>query len=60
MIGVTLFGLFLTPVFYSVVRRFSDRQAVKPGLAHAAADVRNVDMQFSDHASHHQEEAIHE
>jgi len=24
MIGVTLFGLFLTPVFYSVVRRFSD------------------------------------
>jgi multidrug efflux pump subunit AcrB len=30
MIGVTLFGIFLTPVFYSVVRRFSDREAVKP------------------------------
>ena len=28
MIGVTLFGLFLTPVFYSVVRRFSDRRPV--------------------------------
>ncbi len=32
--GVTLFGIFLTPVFYSVVRRFSDRKAVKPALAH--------------------------
>src|SRR5262249_47640439 len=29
MIGVTLFGLFLTPVFYSVVRRFSGREPVK-------------------------------
>jgi hypothetical protein len=27
---VTLFGLFLTPVFYSVVRRLTDRKAVKP------------------------------
>ncbi len=26
MIGVTLFGLFLTPVFFSVVRRFSERE----------------------------------
>src|SRR5205807_5337421 len=34
MIGVTLFGIFLTPVFYSVVRRFSDRGAVKAALAH--------------------------
>jgi multidrug efflux pump len=31
--GVTLFGLFLTPVFYSVVRRFSDRGPVKPAPA---------------------------
>src|SRR5262245_62465560 len=30
--GVTLFGIFLTPVFYSVVRRFSDGSAVKPAL----------------------------
>src|SRR5271166_78595 len=28
MIGVTLFGIFLTPVFYSVVRWFSDRGPV--------------------------------
>jgi multidrug efflux pump subunit AcrB len=27
--GVTLFGLFLTPVFYSVVRRLTDRKEVK-------------------------------
>jgi multidrug efflux pump subunit AcrB len=33
MIGVTLFGIFLTPVFYSVVRRLSDRGPVKPALA---------------------------
>src|SRR5262249_49272998 len=28
--GVTLFGIFLTPVFYSVVRRFSDRGQLQP------------------------------
>jgi multidrug efflux pump len=27
--GVTLFGIFLTPVFYSVVRRLVDRRSVK-------------------------------
>ncbi|HEX4072607.1 MAG TPA: hypothetical protein VHX68_15610 [Planctomycetaceae bacterium] len=26
MIGVTLFGIFLTPVFYYAVRRFGDRR----------------------------------
>ena len=26
--GVTLFGIFLTPVFYSVVRWFSDREPI--------------------------------
>jgi multidrug efflux pump subunit AcrB len=36
MIGVTLFGIFLTPVFYSVVRWLSDRGPVKPALAHGA------------------------
>jgi multidrug efflux pump len=30
MIGVTFFGIFLTPVFYSVVRWFSDRGQLKP------------------------------
>jgi multidrug efflux pump len=37
--GVTLFGLFLTPVFYSVVRRLTDRKAVKPALPHGLAAV---------------------
>jgi multidrug efflux pump len=27
MIGVTLFGIFLTPVFYSVVRWFIERRS---------------------------------
>jgi multidrug efflux pump len=26
MIGVTLFGIFLTPVFYSVIQWFSERR----------------------------------
>jgi multidrug efflux pump len=32
--GVTLFGLFLTPVFYSVVRRLVGRGPAKPMLPH--------------------------
>jgi hypothetical protein len=32
--GVTLFGLFLTPVFFSVVRRLTDTNAKKPVLPH--------------------------
>ena len=36
MIGVTLFGIFLTPVFYSVVRWFSGSKA--PGHKPAPAD----------------------
>jgi multidrug efflux pump len=41
MIGVTLFGLFLTPVFYSVVRGLTERRpagpAPVPAPEHAAA-----------------------
>jgi multidrug efflux pump len=36
MIGVTLFGLVLTPVFYSVVRWLSDRKVVEPVRADGA------------------------
>jgi multidrug efflux pump subunit AcrB len=36
MIGVTLFGIFLTPVFYSVVRRLSGGEAIQPARAHGA------------------------
>jgi hypothetical protein len=31
---LTLFGLFLTPVFFYVVRRFTERRPDKPALAH--------------------------
>src|SRR5438105_12633843 len=37
--GVTLFGIFLTPVFYSVVRWFSDRGQPKPELSAAKEGV---------------------
>src|SRR2546422_6172284 len=36
MIGVTLFGIFLTPVFYYVVRRFSNPEVFQPALAPTA------------------------
>jgi multidrug efflux pump len=44
MLGVTVFGIFLTPVFYSVVRRLSDRGSVKAAPAHGdkAASVRTI------------------
>jgi multidrug efflux pump len=38
MIGVTLFGIFLTPVFYSVVRRLSEQ---KSEVRDQGAEVRN-------------------
>jgi hypothetical protein len=40
MMGVTLFGLFLTPVFYAVVRRFSGRGVATPESvpAHGSPD----------------------
>ena len=30
MIGVTLFGLIFTPVFYVVIRRFTQRRGKRP------------------------------
>jgi multidrug efflux pump len=35
MIGVTLFGLFLTPVFYVALRKLSNRKLVSHGETHA-------------------------
>ena len=35
MLGVTLFGIFLTPVFYSVIQWFADRrQARRAAIVH--------------------------
>ena len=39
MLGVTVFGIFFTPVFYVVIRWFSGRRTpAAPGLAAAHAD----------------------
>jgi multidrug efflux pump len=37
MIGVTIFGLIFTPVFYVVVRKFAGRTRTSPRDAPAAA-----------------------
>jgi multidrug efflux pump len=38
MVGVTLFGLFFTPVFYAVIRRFGGKKPVPPAPAPAGAE----------------------
>ena len=39
MLGVTFFGLFLTPVFYVVIRRISSRfERRKRGASHPAQE----------------------
>jgi AcrB/AcrD/AcrF family len=55
--GVTLFGLFLKPVFYSVVRWFTDRKKVKPALANGrdtapARAIRDGSADPAPHAFH--------
>ena len=37
MIGVTVFGIFFTPVFYVIVRRFSPAVGKKGGPARLGA-----------------------
>ena len=37
MIGVTLFGLIFTPVFYVVIRRIADRRRRRTAAVSAAA-----------------------
>jgi hypothetical protein len=39
MLGVTIFGLFFTPVFYTTVMRFAGKKP--PGPAHPAAANEN-------------------
>jgi multidrug efflux pump len=38
MLGVTLFGIFLTPVFFYVIRWLSDRQAVQTSPSRLTKD----------------------
>jgi multidrug efflux pump len=38
MVGVTLFGIFLTPVFYSLLTWFGDVKTPAPGAQHPSVD----------------------
>jgi multidrug efflux pump subunit AcrB len=42
MLGVTFFGLLLTPVFYLVVRRLSGRRRARAALTGPALDTAEV------------------
>jgi multidrug efflux pump subunit AcrB len=38
MLGVTVFGLIFTPVFYVVVRKFAKKPQAQPSTRHAPAE----------------------
>ena len=42
MLGVTIFGIFFTPVFYFVVRWLTERKGATPDLALKTAEVRQA------------------
>jgi multidrug efflux pump len=55
MLGVTIFGIFFTPVFYAVVRWFTERKSAVPVLAHDAdlkSAVTKSDGQAADDPKH--------
>jgi multidrug efflux pump len=47
MLGVTLFGIFLTPVFYYVIQGFGDRRLRRRAAASGAS---GLDSRGRDHA----------
>jgi len=42
MLGVTFFGIFLTPVFYYILQWYGDRRAAKAGAAEAHVPVQEL------------------
>ncbi len=52
MVGVTLFGIFLTPVFYLVIRWFSSRGRVAAPAVHGAHDGALVAATADGHGAH--------
>jgi multidrug efflux pump len=42
MLGVTLFGIFLTPVFFSVIQWLGGRRGIGPSPAPATAIISSV------------------
>lgn len=57
MLGVTLFGLFLTPVFYVVLRRFARQPAVAGGDAAVLNQETNAMLPSDEHVSRSQSNA---
>src|SRR4051794_311744 len=53
MLGVTLFGIFLTPVFYYVIQWFSDRRMRdQPSTVDAPGHAHSRDHEGDDHGKH--------
>jgi multidrug efflux pump len=42
MLGVTIFGIFLTPVFYSIIRWFVERRRTEPKISSSAAPAEGL------------------
>jgi hypothetical protein len=57
MLGVTAFGIFFTPVFYSVIRKFTKRKAAAAPMdatkseAAISANGRKADVASDGHAT---------
>lgn len=53
MLGVTFFGIFLTPVFYTVIRWFSERRKTRAPIVHTGALATSMSIKAdSDSHSH--------
>jgi multidrug efflux pump len=44
MLGVTVFGIFFTPVFYSVIRWLSSRKNKQPTIVEPEAEIREPEL----------------
>lgn len=42
MLGVTAFGIFFTPVFYSVIRRFTEPKPAMTSSARSVSDITSA------------------
>jgi hypothetical protein len=53
MLGVTLFGIFLTPVFFNVIQWFTDRRAIRRSTSPREDDAASANGDGHPHQSHH-------
>jgi hydrophobe/amphiphile efflux-1 (HAE1) family protein len=60
MLGVTVFGIFLTPVFYYVIQRLGDRRAgATPADAEEEGGARDEGRPFDTHVTHTESAEVH-